>query len=137
MAKAKSYQKRRKAKNRRFLLTIFLILLISVISFIFLNKMMKAEINTLDTEISSTKKKLDDVSKEITSLESDYEIRNTDQFKEKIAQERLGMIKGNTDKKEDEPVKIDEDEANKEDSDPLENQVEEPLEPETNNDNNW
>lgn len=136
MAKAKSYQKRRKAKNRRFLLTIFLILLISVISFIFLNKMMKAEINTLDTEISSTKKKLDDVSKEITSLESDYEIRNTDQFKEKIAQERLGMIKGNTDKKEDEPVKIDEDEANKEDSNPLENQVEEPLEPETNNDNN-
>lgn len=137
MAKAKSYQKRRKAKNRRFLLTIFLILLISVISFIFLNKMMKAEINTLDTEISSTKKKLDDVSKEITSLESDYEIRNTDQFKEKIAQERLGMIKGKTDKKEDEPVKIDEDEANKEDSNPLENQVEEPLEPETNNDNNW
>ena len=137
MAKAKSYQKRRKAKNRRFLLTIFLILLISVISFIFLNKMMKAEINTLDTEISSTKKKLDDVNKEITSLESDYEIRNTDQFKEKIAQERLGMIKGNTDKKEDEPVKIDEDEANKEDSNPLENQVEEPLEPETNNDNNW
>lgn len=137
MAKAKSYQKRRKAKNRRFLLTIFLILLISVISFIFLNKMMKAEINTLDTEISSTKKKLDDVNKEITSLESDYEIRNTDQFKEKIAQERLGMIKGNTDKKEDEPVKIDEDEANKEDSDPLENQVEKPLEPETNNDNNW
>lgn len=136
MAKAKSYQKRRKAKNRRFLLTIFLILLISVISFIFLNKMMKAEINTLDTEISSTKKKLDDVSKEITSLESDYEIRNTDQFKEKIAQERLGMIKGNTDKKEDELVKIDEDEANKEDSNPLENQVEESLEPETNNDNN-
>lgn len=136
MAKAKSYQKRRKTKNRRFLLTIFLILLISVISFIFLNKMMKAEINTLDTEISSTKKKLDDVSKEITSLESDYEIRNTDQFKEKIAQERLGMIKGNTDKKEDEPVKIDEYEANKEDSNPLENQVEDPLEPETNNDNN-
>lgn len=136
MAKAKSYQKRRKAKNRRFLLTIFLILLISVISFIFLNKMMKAEINTLDTEISSTKKKLDDVNKEITSLESDYEIRNTDQFKEKIAQERLGMIKGETDKKEDEPVKIDEDEANKEDSNTLENQVEEPLEPETNNDNN-
>ena len=97
---------------------------------------MKAEINTLDTEISSTKKKLDDVSKEITSLESDYEIRNTDQFKEKIAQERLGMIKGNTDKKEDEPVKIDEDEANKEDSNPLENQVEEPLEPETSNDDN-
>lgn len=137
MAKAKSYQKRRKAKNRRFLLTIFLILLISVISFIFLNKMMKAEINTLDTEISSTKKKLDDVNKEITSLESDYEIRNTDQFKEKIAQERLGMIKGETDKKEDEPAKIDEIEANQENSDPLENPVEEPLESETNNDNNW
>lgn len=137
MAKAKSYQKRRKAKNRRFLLTIFLILLISVISFIFLNKMMKAEINTLDTEISSTKKKLDDVNKEITSLESDYEIRNTDQFKEKIAQERLGMIKGKTDKKEDEPAKIDEDDTNKEGSNLLENQVEKPLEPETNNDNNW
>lgn len=136
MAKAKSYQKRRKAKNRRFLLTIFLILLISVISFIFLNNMMKAEISSLDTEISSTKKKLDDVNKEITSLESDYEIRNTDQFKEKIAQERLGMTKGKTDKKEDEPEKTDEAEDNQEDNNPLENPVDEPLEQEISNDNN-
>ncbi|MFO3715995.1 FtsB family cell division protein [Anaerococcus cruorum] len=151
MAKAKSYQRRRKAKNRRFLLTIFLVLLISVISYIFLNKMMKAEINSLDTEISSTQKKLDDVNKEITSLEKDYEIRNTDQFKEKIAQERLGMTKGNTESKqedksleevneknnkEDKSTEEDEDKNNQEDTINKEKQSEEPLEPETSNDDN-
>ncbi|WP_394011873.1 FtsB family cell division protein [Anaerococcus cruorum] len=137
MAKAKSYQRRRKAKNRRFLLTIFLVLLISVISYIFLNKMMKAEINSLDTEISSTQKKLDDVNKEITSLEKDYEIRNTDQFKEKIAQERLGMTKGNTEsKQEDKSTEEDDDKNNQEDTINEEKQSEEPLEPETSNDDN-
>ena len=94
MARAKSYQKKRKAKNRRFLLSIFLILILSTIAYVFLNNMMNAEINTLNSEINSTKKKLDAVNEEITSLESDYEIRNTDQFKEKIAKERLGMVKG-------------------------------------------
>ncbi|MDU0894146.1 MULTISPECIES: septum formation initiator family protein [Anaerococcus] len=71
---------------------------------------MNAEINNLNTEIKSTQKKLDDVNKEITSLENDYEIRNTDQFKEKVAQERLGMVK-NSDKKENDQKKA---EANKE-----------------------
>ncbi|MDU3176624.1 septum formation initiator family protein [Anaerococcus sp.] len=65
---------------------------------------MNAEINNLNTEIKSTQKKLDDVNKEITSLENDYEIRNTDQFKEKVAQERLGMVK-NSDKKESDQKK--------------------------------
>lgn len=71
---------------------------------------MNAEINNLNTEIKSTQKKLDDVNKEITSLENDYEIRNTDQFKEKVAQERLGMVK-NSDEKENDQKKA---EANKE-----------------------
>ncbi len=68
---------------------------------------MNAEINNLNTEIKSTQKKLDDVNKEITSLENDYEIRNTDQFKEKVAQERLGMVK-NSDKKENNQKKAEE-----------------------------
>lgn len=71
---------------------------------------MNAEINNLNTEIKSTQKKLDDVNKEITSLENDYEIRNTDQFKEKVAQERLGMVK-NSDEKENDQKKA---KANKE-----------------------
>lgn len=130
MAKAKSYHKRRKAKNRRFLLSIILILIISIISYILLNRMMKAEIDSLDTEIKSTQKKLDNVNKEITTLESDYEIRNTDQFKEKIAQERLGMVK---DKEDD---KKNEDKEDKENSKEQEVESDHPLEQEANNDNN-
>lgn len=130
MAKTKSYHRRRKAKNRRFLLSIILILIISIISYILLNRMMKAEIDSLDTEIKSTQKKLDNVNKEITTLESDYKIRNTDQFKEKIAQERLGMVK---DKEDD---KKNEDKENKENSKEQEAENDHPLEQEANNDNN-
>lgn len=115
MARAKSYQKKRKAKNRRFLLSVLLILILSTIAYIFFNKMMNAEIKTLNSEISSTKKKLDAVNEEITSLESDYEIRNTDQFKEKIAQERLGMVKGENEKEEDETDDV-EQETNNDDN---------------------
>lgn len=92
--------------------------------------MMKAEIDSLDTEIKSTQKKLDNVNKEITTLESDYEIRNTDQFKEKIAQERLGMVK---DKEDD---KKNEDKEDKENSKEQEAESDHPLEQEANNDNN-
>ena len=115
MASAKSYQKKRKAKNRRFLLSVLFILILSTIAYIFLNKMMNAEIKTLNSEISSTKKKLDSVNEEITNLESDYEIRNTDQFKEKIAQERLGMVKGENEKEEDETDDV-EQETNNDDN---------------------
>lgn len=87
---------------------------------------MNAEINNLNTEIKSTQKKLDDVNKEITSLENDYEIRNTDQFKEKVAQERLGMVK-NSDKKENDQKKA---EANKESE-------QESVDKEISNDDNW
>ncbi|MBM0045904.1 septum formation initiator family protein [Anaerococcus sp. mt242] len=125
MARAKSYQKKRKAKNRRFLLSIFLILILSTIAYVFLNNMMNAEINTLNSEINSTKKKLDAVNEEITSLESDYEIRNTDQFKEKIAKERLGMVKGKK------PILDEEEKDNKEDKEKTEE-----LDQETNNDSN-
>ena len=98
---------------------------------------MKSEINSLDTEISSTQKKLDDVNKEITTLEKDYEIRNTDQFKEKIAQERLGMTKGNTENKEEnKSTEEDDDKNNQEDPTNKEKQLEEPLEPEISNDDN-
>ena len=128
MARAKSYQKKRKAKNRRFLLSIFLILILSTIAYVFLNNMRNAEINTLNSEINSTKKKLDAVNEEITSLESDYEIRNTDQFKEKIAKERLGMVKGKK------PI-LDEEEKEEKDNKEDKEKTEE-LDQETNNDSN-
>lgn len=126
MVRGNSYKKRRKAKNRRFLLSIFLILLISSISYILLNRIMNAEINNLNTEIKSTQKKLDDVNKEITSLENDYEIRNTDQFKEKVAQERLGMVK-NSDKKESDQKKAETNKGSEQES----------VDKEISNDDNW
>lgn len=97
--------------------------------------MMKAEINSLDTEIESTQKKLDDVNKEITTLEKDYEIRNTDQFKEKIAEERLGMVKDKSNKENDD--KSDNNNTDLESENKKEDPVlDESINQETNNDNN-
>ena len=48
------------------------------------NAAMNNEINKIDKEIVSTQKKLDSTNAEINSLNKDYDIRNTDKFKEKI-----------------------------------------------------
>lgn len=54
---------------------------------------MDAEMEYINREMKSTNKKLDDINEEISTLESDYEIRNTDDYKEKLAEEKLGMTK--------------------------------------------
>lgn len=105
MNKAISYSKRRKKKNISFLFTLIALLIISSIAYYVSNAAMNNEINSINKEIVSTQKKLDATNAEINSLKKDYDIRNTDKFKEKIAKERLGMVKGSkqaTDKKDDE-----------------------------------
>lgn len=105
MNKANSYSKRRKKKNISFLFTLIALLIISSIAYYVSNAAMNNEINSINKEIVSTQKKLDATNAEINSLKKDYDIRNTDKFKEKIAKERLGMVKGSkqdTDKKDDE-----------------------------------
>lgn len=93
MAKKKSYAKKRKAKNTKFFVMI-LILTVLFAGFIYYsNSRMDAEMREIDQEMTSNKKKMQELDEEITSLEDDYDIRNTDEFKEKIAKERLGMVK--------------------------------------------
>ena len=93
MAKKKSYAKKRKAKNTKFFVMI-LILTVLFAGFIYYsNSRMDAEMREIDQEMTPNKKKMQELDEEITSLEDDYDIRNTDEFKEKIAKERLGMVK--------------------------------------------
>ena len=101
MAKKKSYAKKRKAKNTKFFVMI-LILTILFAGFIYYsNSRMDAEMREIDQEMTSNKKKMQELDEEITSLEDDYDIRNTDEFKEKVAKERLGMVKKESEKNDE------------------------------------
>lgn len=93
MARSKSYQKKRKASNKRFLFTITLIIILAVSYHLYSTRIMNDEIDALNKELSSSQKKIDSINEEIVTLEEDFKIRNTDDFKEKIAKERLGMVK--------------------------------------------
>lgn len=103
-ARKNSYLKQRGKKNKRFLLTAFGLVIFSVIGFYFLNSNLNADMKKLDQDIVSSKKKLENVKKEIDSLNKDYENRNTDQFKEKVAKEKLGMVKKSEVKEENSGV---------------------------------
>lgn len=102
MAKRKSYAKKRKAKNRKFILGIILLTVLFAAFIYYSNANMDNEIKSLDEEITSNTKKMEDLDSEITDLEKDYNIRNTDEFKEKVAKERLGMVKKEADDKKSE-----------------------------------
>ena len=93
MAKKKSYAKKRKAKNTKFFVMILILTLLFAGFIYYTNSRMDAEMREIDQEMTSNKKKMQELDEEITSLEEDYDIRNTDKFKEKIAKERLGMVK--------------------------------------------
>lgn len=124
-ARKNSYLKQRGKKNKRFLLTAFGLVIFSVIGFYFLNSNLNKDMKKLDQDIVSSKKKLENVKKEIDSLNDDYENRNTDQFKEKMAKEKLGMVKKSEVKDENSGVinKIDpnDNQANQENTQTQEN----------------
>ena len=69
------------------------IIVLSSVGFWYLNSSMNAENEKMSKDIISSQKKLEDVKTEIDGLREDYEMRNTDQFKEKVAKEKLGMVK--------------------------------------------
>lgn len=69
------------------------VLVLSSVGFLYLNSSMNAENEKMSKDIISSQKKLEDVKTEIDGLKEDYEMRNTDQFKEKVAKEKLGMVK--------------------------------------------
>ncbi|WP_282929540.1 septum formation initiator family protein [Anaerococcus sp. Marseille-Q7828] len=112
MAKKKSYAKKRKAKNTKFFVMILILTLLFAGFIYYTNSKMDAELRELDQEMTSNKKKMQELDEEITSLEDDYDIRNTDEFKEKIAKERLGMVK------KDSEENFDDGESNDENANP-------------------
>lgn len=92
-ARKDSYLSKRKEKNKRFLRIIAGLIVLSSVGFWYLNSSMNAENEKMSKDIISSQKKLEDVKTEIDGLREDYEMRNTDQFKEKVAKEKLGMVK--------------------------------------------
>lgn len=92
-ARKDSYLSKRKVKNKRFLRMIAGLIVLSSVGFWYLNSSMNAENEKMSKDIISSQKKLEDVKTEIDGLKEDYEMRNTDQFKEKVAKEKLGMVK--------------------------------------------
>lgn len=108
MAKKKSYAKKRKAKNTKFFVMILILTLLFAGFIYYTNSKMDAELRELDQEMTSNKKKMQELDEEITSLEEDYDIRNTDKFKEKIAKERLGMVKKDSEENSDDGESNDE-----------------------------
>lgn len=92
-ARKDTYLSKRGAKNKRFLVTAASLLLVSSLGFAYLNSSMNKENDEMKKDIVSSQKKLEDIKGEIEVLKDDYEMRNTDEFKEKIAKERLGMVK--------------------------------------------
>ena len=117
MARKKSYAKRRKAKNTKFFAMIMVVTLFFVGFIYYTNSKMDAEIKSLDEQMTSNKKKMKELDEEITSLEEDYDIRNTDEFKEKVAKERLGMVKKEADEENSNAEKSDIQETNEVDND--------------------
>ena len=121
MAKKKSYAKKRKAKNTKFFVMILILTLLFAGFIYYTNSRMDAEMREIDQEMTSNKKKLQELDEEITSLEEDYDIRNTDEFKEKIAKERLGMVKKESDENDENssdenPQNVENNEENNDDS---------------------
>lgn len=93
MNKDQRYLKNRRKANRRYLISIIIILTVAFFGFWKMNSAMQEEIAALNQEIKEKNSEIENVKLDIASLKSDYEIRNTDDFKEKIARERLGMVK--------------------------------------------
>ncbi|MBS5988821.1 FtsB family cell division protein [Anaerococcus hydrogenalis] len=93
MNKYERYIKNRSKKNTRFLIMVFIVFILTFFLTRAFNKNMNRQKLSLKENITETNTKISKVKKEIDTIKKDYENRNTDEFKEKIAREKLGMIK--------------------------------------------
>lgn len=93
MSKNERYLKNRKSVNRRYLLSIIFVIAIAFIGFRQMNQIIQSEISTIRSQISDKNSEIESVKVDINSIKEDYKERNSDKFKEKVARERLGMVK--------------------------------------------
>lgn len=94
------YLSKRRQKNKRFLRTAAGLVIAASLGFFYLNSSMNKEHDDMNKDIISGQKKLEDIKTEIDELKDDYEMRNTDEFKEKVAKEKLGMVKKGVENKD-------------------------------------
>lgn len=93
MNKYEKYLKNRSKKNKRFLImNILAFVLVFLLAKSFNNKL-NAQMGAINNDIKSTSSKISSLRNEIDTIKKDYENRNTDEYKEKVAREKLGMIK--------------------------------------------
>lgn len=71
---------------------IFAFVLVFLLAKSFNNKI-NLQMGAINNDIKSTSSKISSLRNEIDSIKKDYENRNTDEYKEKVAREKLGMIK--------------------------------------------
>lgn len=93
MTKKNSYFKKRRKKNQKFLITIVSIMVLAAGSFNLYNRALDREFAKVNKDMQSLTKKKEELQISIDGLKEDYENRNTDEFKEKIARDRLDMVK--------------------------------------------
>lgn len=93
MNKDQRYLKNRKKHNKRYLISVIIVLAIAFLGFRKMNMAIQAEIADLNRQIQDKNSEIENVKVDIAGLKSDYEMRNSDEFKEKLARERLGMVK--------------------------------------------
>lgn len=93
MSKAEKYLNNRKKSNRRFVTMVIFILLVSFFAFKYINSTIASKKMTVNSQIDEKNQEIKEIKNDISSIRSDYKKRNTDEFKEKVAREKLGMIK--------------------------------------------
>ncbi|MDD7305829.1 MAG: septum formation initiator family protein [Peptoniphilaceae bacterium] len=93
MNKNQKYLRNRKKNNRKYLISLVILITIAFFGFKKMNQAIHEQISILNQQIKEKNSQIENVKVDIAGLKSDYEMRNSDEFKEKIARERLGMVK--------------------------------------------
>ncbi|WP_099203714.1 FtsB family cell division protein [Miniphocaeibacter massiliensis] len=85
--------KRKVANNRRFVNFAVVLVLISMLYFTFTLARNKIEYNRTNNQLNELITQKESIKKEINSLEKKYENRESIEFAEEVAREKLGMVK--------------------------------------------
>lgn len=87
------FNKDRCKKNRKFIKFFSGMVIVSFSFFFVLSAYQKKTLSDLEENIKENEEYINKLNLDIESLKYDYSMRNTDEFKEKIARSRLNMIK--------------------------------------------
>ncbi len=89
----KNTNKKKLNKRRRFINFIVILTLLTTVYFTFTLVRNKVEYNRLNNQLDELISERKEIEEEIKNLEKNYEDRDSLEFAEKVAREKLGMIK--------------------------------------------